>query len=322
MTQTKMPEELTANEGLTLNSEEAERLNALLDADEAADAAQGKQATPNEPEPGLEDKAAQPPPKPEDANEAGKPADKPGTQDAAKPEDKKPETEPQPPKSRFQKEQDRQAKTWQKINEEKETLKKEREQIEAEKARWQAEQAEQKRQQQPTFTAEDYEKAAERWESEGKYDLAEQARAAAEEMKKQPSAEAQARQRQAHDAFLRAQGAAWAKAKAEVPEIMDKSSPANAKLVEFLNQHPQVMRDTEGPYLATLFVRDSIAASRVPELLKQVEQLQGKVKELEALTSFPGGGVAQTPRGEPDFASLSTSDMEKAIEEDLALLQR
>lgn len=324
-----MPEEIQVPDGLTLNSEEADQLNRLLDADEAADAASAKGSDSDDSEPGLNDSADQPPQQTKDDEGSTSTAEKQtGTQDTAKAEKSEDQSQKEDKtKSRYEKERERQDRSWQKINEEKDTLKKERDAIAAEKARVQAEQAEweaRRRQQeaaQPSFTAEDYERAAEKWENDGKYDLADQARAEAARLKQNPSQEALVRQRRAQEDFTRAQATAWSRAKAEIPEIMDKSSPVNAKLVAFLNAHPQVLQYTDGPYLAAVAVRDSIAASRVPELLKQVETMQGRIKELEQSTSFPGSGVPLMQRGEVDFASMSTAEQEKALEAELASLQ-
>lgn len=112
----------------------------------------------------------------------------------------------------------------------------------------------------------------------------------------------------------------WAQLKADMPELTDVNSPVNRETVALLKANPGLLSDAAGPYRAVIaagrkMVRTLEAeAAKVPELLKQVETLTKKTKELESLTSLPGGGgpTSRSGGGEEDFANLP-ADKREAI---------
>lgn len=206
------------------------------------------------------------------------------------------------PKSKWQKEQERLARNRREFEDEKkrerEAIKAEKEKLAREQQEWQAKASSQKAD--PSSKADNWEAVAKVWENEGRFEDADMARAEAKRLREAEAANPEA----ARQAELETrQQASWQKAKQDIPEMFDPANPMNAAVKEFLSQNPQVLEHPNGPYLAAQHVRVKLAASRVPELEKQlqahraeVEKLQAKIKEQEALLTVSGGGpTAQLP---------------------------
>lgn len=241
--------------------------------------------------------------------------------------------------SQYQKTKERAARTWKQINEAKLKLEAgwaklaaaERAALNARLATPPAPVATSQPAQPPEYTADHYEAAAEQFEDRGDFELADAAR---EEAKKLRAAQPATHTRQASgvgQAQPQVGAAAWAKAKADFPQIVDPQNPANAQLLQFIREHPQVLDYPQGPYLAAQLVVSTLAAgkvpelqkeaARVPELTKQVETLTAKVKELQALTSLPSSGSPTTAgdaRGETPWAQRSTREMEAELDREFA----
>lgn len=316
-------------------TDDLQQLNALLDAAEAGEPAaqvtpdnkspQDKAGSPNRADSPLGDDGKAGSPTDDGSTPTANPSKPAGTADPKagqpqndqKPPDgqSKPKDDPQddPKASRYAKEMARQERSWKAINERKSAL----DQREAELAKREAEmvrRAAQSEGERPRYTAEQYERAAAKFEADGKYDLAEAAREKAKELKANPQADAQARQGQASARQQQALDASWAKVKADMPEALDKSHPFNAALRDFIAREPDVLGHPNGPYLAAQFVRAQLAAAQAEGWRKEVETLRAKVKELEAQTTVPGGGLNRTPRIK-EFHEMSS-------EEQAAELQR
>jgi len=246
--------------------------------------------------------------------------------------------------SKFAKNQQRIAKTWQQINEEKLAVEAEKAKLAGERAEWEAQRAaatRTTRNPEPGtrngsagaggFTAEQYARAAEQFEAQGKFDLADAAREQAEKLRTAaPLTPALSPRRGEGGEFAARQKESWEKAKTEFPEILDTRSPVNKGLMEFIKAHPQVLQYDQGPYIAADYVRAKMAAARVeglskeaaqvPELKKQVESLTAKINELEKLTSLPDGGGPTSRSGESakGFAEKTSAQMEAELERELA----
>lgn len=270
-----------------------EQLNALLDQAEAADAASATSrpdaASLTQPEPDQAAQSPEPSEPAKDANAGGEPKPEP-PKDTSK--DKPTETpEPEKAKSRYAKELERQERSWKAINERKAELEKR----EAELARREAE-LQAKATAAPKYTAEQYERAADVFEQQGKYDLAEAAREEAKRLRENPRADAEAQARQAALEHKQGLEASWARVKAEMPEALDKSHPFNKALMEFIKAEPGVMDYPNGPYLAAQYVKVKLSADEAGKWKSEAETLRAKVRELEARVTVPGGGVNQIPK--------------------------
>lgn len=311
-----------------ITMEDADRLNALMDADEATFEANEEKlvekqggtdasATEEDSLKNLDRTQATGTDKPDfqKTDKSGTPTatDKPAEQKAdGKDKDQaKPEGDKAPEGSKFQKEKARQENAWTKINEQKAELQRKeqeilaREQEIAKKAQANAE---------PKYSAEDYDKAADKWEKEGKFDLAESARSEAKKLRANPPQTEKAPAARQNDVqFEQAQNQSWLKAQTECPEIAKKDSPLRQKTIEFIKANPEVLDAVNGPYLATKFVQYQMEAARVPDLQQKLESLTAKVKELEALTSITGGGNPASLPGERSFDDMSLAEQEAEL---------
>lgn len=255
-------------EGDTQNSDEASG-----DAAKAADAAEGK---------------------------AGEPAK--ANDEAQKSDDEKSKAEGQKAEAGKQESRYAQARTrleggWKELNAGKATLQAERDawkkQQEAERLALETERAEfeqQRSQAEQQFTPEAYDKAAAKFEREGNFDLADMAKAKAEELRRNPPQKPADR--------LAAQRKEWSmKAGLEFPEIMKDNSPLQVAVAQILKAEPDLERHPKGIYLAarlaTLEAKAKGAVdlqTRLDAQTKALTEAQAKIKQLEGEMS-PGDGT-------------------------------
>jgi hypothetical protein len=216
----------------------------------------------------------------------------------------------EPAKSKYAREVERQDRSWKAINERKAEL----DRREAEVAKRDGELRQMAAQAAaPKFTAEQYAQAADKFEADGKYDLAEAARAKAAELRSNPPAEATARAAQEQARLQEGLDASWRRVKEEMPEALDKSGPLNAALIEFIKAEPDALRHPNGPHLAAQFVKAQLLAKEAGALKAEAEGLRAKVKELEARTTVPSGGLAKVP--EPKgFNQMTLKEQERELE--------
>lgn len=227
---------------------------------------------------------------------------KPGEQPAAK--------EP----TRYEKARARQDNAWKQINDEKAAIKAERERLERDRS----ELSQRQQQDAAQYTPDQYDQAAKKFEEQGKFDLADAARARAAELRKNPPPTPQQQevlreQQERHQAQMKEW---WGKASVDYPEVAKAGSPANAALRTFLAAEPDAVRSPKGMYYAARLVNAETAAARVPGLEQELGALRAKVKELEALTG-PGptalpaqaGRTAEKSEAE-QFADLERQAME------------
>jgi hypothetical protein len=211
--------------------------------------------------------------------------------------------------SKFAREQARKDDSWKALNAEKSILKADRERLARERAEW-LRQWEAEAATRPSYTPDQYAQAAEKFEAQGQYDLADAARAEAERLRKNPPA----------DALAAAQARSWAAVKQAFPALVTKGSPENQLALELLERHPALFdRQPNAPEALAIMVQHrletggelrQLKASRVPELEGEVHRLKSRIKELEAATSpGPGGGTTQLA------ARKSPADMSLAEDE-------
>lgn len=292
-------------------ADDLSELNRMLDAAEAADAA-GSAGTPDASANDAQ-RAGQ-----SAAAEAGKQADNestkiksatPDASGAAKTDDKTVPADP-PKQSAYAKEVERRDKSWKTLNAEKEAFAKAQAEFQAQ--RQQFEQS-RKAAAKPAYTPEQYDAAAAKFEGEGKYDLAEAARAEAKRLRESPSEADQARAAQSQAQLEAAQKQSFAKARQEFPEVGQKGSPLHTALMEFLKEEPGVLDHPNGVYIASVFVKNRLEAARVPDLVKENDSLKSRVKELEALVTIPGGGPGKLPAPK-SFEEMSLKEMEAELD--------
>jgi len=253
------------------------------------------------------------------------------TNDQAKPED-------EAGKSTYRKENERRERSWQELNKQKEEFKAQQAQFEIEKQTViQREQALRRVPKRNGFTAEQFEAGVQKFENlaahyeqAGDYakadeqrQLAENAKAAAADLRKQAPGAARTSEQ------------TWALLKADLPEALNTANPLNQELRALIQARPDLLADEAGPFrVAVLAGRKLVAgleqqlnaskaeAGKVPGLQAEVAKLSARVQELEGLTSpggEGGGGAANRGSGRVKTpAEMSTSELEQSIERDLA----
>jgi len=202
--------------------------------------------------------------------------------------------------TRYDKAKARQEKSWAELNRQKDEFKAQQLALEAERRKlaeertsWQKEREKAERRYKP----EDYEKAADDWEAQGKYDLAEAARDRAKQLREKPDVNAAADQAAKAAQREKLQKEWYSKAAIDFPEVARNGSDQNAKLKALLAAEPDVLNDPKGMYYASRLVAAETAAARVPVMEKELGELRAKVKELESNTtpSLPGSSTPATP---------------------------
>lgn len=202
--------------------------------------------------------------------------------------------------TRYEKAKARQEKSWAELNRQKDEFKAQQLALEAERRKladertsWQKEREKAERRYKP----EDYEKAADDWEAQGKYDLAEAARDRAKQLRETPDVNAVADQSAKVAEREKLQKEWYSKAAIDFPEVARNGSDQNAKLKALLAAEPDVLNDPKGMYYASRLVAAETSAARVPVMEKELGELRAKVKELESNTmpSLPGSSTPAKP---------------------------
>lgn len=270
-----------------------------------------------------------------------------GTQEPSKEEKQKAEAEAaekaaqakEPTK--WEKAKAREAEAWKKIEAEKAELKAERERIASERQQHQPKQQDRidaktaelaiyKREARVNqLKAEKTERELTEAEQEemaaAKYEL-KQLRAIHAEAVQEESKAAQTEQRKQQS--VAQQNESWQRARTEFPEALEKGTPLNIALVDFIGKNEDFIATVpNGPYAATMFVKAQLEASRVPvleqektALTEKNAQLQKRVDELTAATSLNGGGNGglSRPGATRNFNEMSTKDMEAQLDREFA----
>lgn len=240
--------------------------------------------------------------------------------------------------SAWQKENERKARTWEGINATKAQLEADREQLKLEREALTAQQSQAQAQVRDAhgYTAEQYERAATTTTAKAER-LAKQALEAeqagdfakADQLHSQ-AGEAQTAAKAMQDRASGLKGGnVWDRLKADLPEALQFNGPINVEIRKLLRGNPQLLGDPMGPYRAAVQVGRSVLqateqklatanveAAKVPGLLKQIEELSARVKELQAATSLPGGGAAMSRGGSGGrkFEDLSVDEMERELQ--------
>ncbi len=248
-----------------------------------------------------------------------KPAEAGKTEDAKPGEkagDKKPDEKPAE-KTRYEKARERQTKSWDELNAQKDALKvdraaldKDREQLKREREEFQAEQAKAEEQ----FSPQQYEDAAKKFEADGKFDLAEMARKKAEDLKRNPP--------QKRADVQEAQRKEWAlKAGVDFPELAKTNSPMQVRVAQLLAEDPEFKRHPKGIYVAARIAsleadmnRYKAQAAELPKKDEALKKLQARVTELEQQTAPGGEGGAQHLPAAKTFDQMSEDEQLASLE--------
>ena len=240
--------------------------------------------------------------------------------------------EAQNPESAFttaQKEKARREKTWAEINAEKEQLAAERKALEEERKRLAEEQHRQPAKPetpQSKYSAEDYDAAAKHFEAKGDYELAEQAKAKAAELRaaQQPRPEqgsaAAAPQNQVSTPFgampreqfmTTWQGTLERLMKAE-PDLANKDSELGKTTAEMLRTYPLLSTYPTGIRDAVGAAKLTIQARRVPVLEKELAATKAELERLNKTNSLRGGPPGMPPAGPKSIEDMSLDEAEAA----------
>jgi len=218
-----------------------------------------------------------------------------------------------PPSSRFAKNVERQNRSWKELNDQKAALKAEQDKLAANRQAWEQQRA-QVEQKDKEFAPEQYEQAADKWEKEGKFDLADLARTRATHLRQHPPERGPAPNPAPPPAAQQAELEAarkewWAKAAIDFPSVTKEGTPEHQAMGQFLQNEPAVLQSPKALYYAARMVGAEVAASRVPAMEKELGALRAKVKEFEVLTaSSPRGVPHGSPQGEVPFNQRSDSE--------------
>lgn len=225
------------------------------------------------------------------------------------------------PKSRFAKAQERLHGGWEQLNTSKAAIKAEQDvwqkQRDAEKAELQRQREEfesQRSQAEGKFTPDQYDAAAKKFEAEGKLDLADLAKAKAEELRRNPPGKPGDRQEAARKE--------WAlKAGKDFPELAKDNSPLQVRVAQLLNEEADFKSHPKGIYVAARIANLEAQAAQSKTLKetvaakdKELETLKAKVTELEQQTAPGGGnGVTRLPAGKT-FEQMSGEEQLQQLE--------
>jgi len=224
------------------------------------------------------------------------------------------------------KSEEREAKAWQKINDDKAALAAERAAFQKER-----EAAKPQPQAEKKYSSADFHRHSDikelqyhRLMAEGKEEDANEALAEAKLARREAQQLEREEKNRPAQAPVQQQAAqidqskvneSWSRAKQEFPEMTDKESTLNKALVEFISQNREVIDFPDGPYLATVFVKNRLEASRVPALETENKQLKTRVAELEQATSVSGGGATgQRPGAVKKFGDMSLEEMDREMQ--------
>ena len=240
--------------------------------------------------------------------------------------------EGQKPESAFtkaQKEKARREKTWAEINAEKEQLAADRKALEEERKRLAEEQHRQPAKPetpQSKYSAEDYDAAAKHFEAKGDYELAEQAKAKAAELRaaQQPRPEqgsaAAAPQNQVSTPFgampreqfmTTWQSTLERLVKAE-PDLANKDSELGKTTAEMLRTYPLLNHIPTGIQDAVAAAKLTIQARRVPVLEKELAAAKAELGRLNKTNSLRGGPPGMPPAGPKSIEDMSLDEAEAA----------
>jgi len=219
-----------------------------------------------------------------------------------------PEVQEQPEKSKWAKNEERKTSSWKQINAEKEELKNQRAELlkVAEELKGRRDDFDNGKayRDEHGFTAEDYEKAAERAELDGDYDEAEDAREIAKKVTEEGKKALAEKEAKKH----------WDAFESKRQELMQKhtelskpDSELTQKANAILSEHPS-MQSAAGLEQAVKIAQLQITAASAETSEAQVKELTDKLTKLEKKMSVSGGFTNERVDGDRSFDDLSDTE--------------
>ena len=226
-----------------------------------------------------------------------------------------PETEDEPKKSKYARNEERKANTWKNIN----STKEEQSAKEKELADWETRLKSQESQVQAGqeyrdgegFTAAEYKAAAERLKDDGEYDDAEEAVRLAEATEQAGNEASSNREKKAaYDEWEHKFKLTKAELESQNPDLKDVDTKLAKEVNQLLREHSELLYLPNGDGLrhAVRVANWKIAAESSTESVALNKELTDKLTKLEKKMSISGGFTSDRPEGERSFESLSDKE--------------
>lgn len=229
--------------------------------------------------------------------------------------DEKDEYKDDPKLSKFENAKRREAKAWQKIKAREAEL--EKQQAEVNRRLQEAEVASRARSNEPALTPEQCEAVAAAYEQEGKFELAENAKAYAARLRAEQQKRANAAPPKSAE-FVQSQRQWWEQAKREYPDVVKKGSRVNTEIQAILNDAPELKDIPRGYYYAATIAELRVRAEKQADLMKEAESLRAENKKLKAQTEVEGGGSPVGLPKEKTFEQMSANEQEAFLRDAIA----
>lgn len=212
-----------------------------------------------------------------------------------------------------EKERERLSKSWQDLDAEKERVRS----TEAELKKRETELAEREKQlSTPRYTADDYEAVAQKLETEGKDELAAQARQQAEALRKGKGdqlVQTLEGQKKQQEEFITSWNENLDAQKKENPDLLDDESELAKAVKANLKEIPVLSYMPDGINWAVKLAKLQEAAGGAGKLREELDAAQKEIERLTELTSTEGGGLHSRPKPKK-FEEMSLAEQEAHLE--------
>jgi hypothetical protein len=210
--------------------------------------------------------------------------------------------------AKARKEQERQDRSWKKLEEEKASLRSEREKFDRERQQITQEKAKAKEYRDSTgYTAEDYEKFARETDDPS---LAEEASKRADALRSEAS---EARNKVAQEDFAKGWQENLNALLSQDPELHNRESDIGKELSKVLAERPLFSATPDGIRHAYEFAKARQSASLVSGLKDEVSKLKQENERLNKLTGLSASGPNQKPSPKT-FSEMTSKDQERFLE--------
>lgn len=178
------------------------------------------------------------------------------------------------------------------------------------------------------YTPEQWDRAADTWQKQGKFDLADAAREKAEELRRNPPQRSQERRSESraitsNEPPEETPGTPQFTAKwqenltqltAEHPELKDPKSELYQATAKVLESDKRFSRFNDGIRAAFEIANLQLQANRVPTLEAKVKEQSEELAKLRAATQ-PGAGTTETALKEKSFEEMSSAEQEAYLQQ-------
>lgn len=222
--------------------------------------------------------------------------------------------------SRYDRAVKRQKESWDKLNAEKEAFRAERETWQREKDTREREQREKSA---GDYTPEQYDEAARLFDQQGRFEMADAARAQAKRLRENPEAlktQREAQERKAAEAAEATRKEWTLKAGQEFPDATKAGSPEQARASKILEEEPEMKSHPKGIYLAAKLASLELRSDRLSAVERELQQAKARVKELEGLTAPGDGGSGAAVQRAKSWDQMSDSEQFAQLEREASEL--